>query len=203
MGTCGHIDAASLRGEGKTRRRLGCIALAKARRSHANPSPLLPLGAGRSAGGARGVGAPPVSCVPSNLTPTSKTSSPRSSTAILTARSTISRPGSRPTRAQGSSLKTPLTKSRSPLCSPSRAREGRAATACSAGRPNRASGRPMSPIDVADFFFAKSGLGRTMEPGRSERTIMRPPAPRKLSEVRGPLRPHPDRQIRNTLALLL
>ena len=24
MGTCGHIDAASLRGEGKTRRRLGC-----------------------------------------------------------------------------------------------------------------------------------------------------------------------------------
>ena len=39
--------------------------------------------------------------------------------------------------------------------------------------------RPMA-TDVANFLFAESGSGQTMELGRSARTIMRPPAPRQL-----------------------
>jgi hypothetical protein len=45
------------------------------------------------------------------------------------------------------------------------------------------------------FLFANSGSGRTMELGRSERTMMRPPAPARR-EQRGRRAQHPDRQIR-------
>jgi hypothetical protein len=46
------------------------------------------------------------------------------------------------------------------------------------------------PTDVADFFFADSGLGRTlerrtMELGRSARTMERSAAPGERSELRG------------------
>jgi len=46
-------------------------------------------------------------------------------------------------------------------------------------------------------LFSNSGSGRTLELGRSERTIMRPPAPARR-ELRGRLGQQPDRQIRRS-----
>jgi hypothetical protein len=46
-------------------------------------------------------------------------------------------------------------------------------------------------------LFSNSGSGRTLELGRSRRSIMRPPAPARR-ELRGRLGQQPDRQIRRT-----